>query len=127
MEDVNIVASTPAGSSYNVNILDGGIHYYTANSSASWTPNFRGSAAVSVDSMMDTGQSITVTMMVTQGATAYYSTDVKIDGTLRTVQWMGAIPGEGNPEGLDVYTYAIIKTDSDTFTVLAGQTNFASS
>ena len=126
MEDVNIVPNTPAGTSYNVNILDGGIHYYTANSSASWTPNFRGSAAVSLDSMMDIGQSITVTMMVTQGTTAYYSTDVKIDGTVRAVKWMGAIPGEGNPEGLDVYTYAIIKTDSDVFTVLAGQTNFAS-
>ena len=76
--------------------------------------------------MLETGQSITCTFLVTQGSTAYYNSAVTIDGTSVTPVWQGgSAPSSGNASGLDVYTYAIIKTASATFKVLASQTRFA--
>jgi hypothetical protein len=74
---------------------------------------------------MSTGQTLTVTFMVTQGATAYYNSAVTIDGSSVTPKWQGGTaPTIGNASGIDVYTYAIVKTGSAAFTVLASQTQF---
>jgi len=64
-------------------------------------------------------------MLSTQGATAYYNSAVTIDGTSVTPKWQGGTaPTTGNVSGIDIYTYAIIKTASATYTVLASQTQF---
>jgi hypothetical protein len=75
---------------------------------------------------MSIGQTITVTFMATQGATAYYNSAVTIDGTSVTPKWQSGItPNAGNANSVDTYTYAIIKTAAATFTVLASQTRYA--
>lgn len=75
---------------------------------------------------MSTGESMTATFLVTQGSTAYYNSAVTIDGSSVTPKWQGgSAPTAGNASGIDVYTYAIIKTGSATFTVLASITQFA--
>jgi hypothetical protein len=75
---------------------------------------------------MATGQSITAVFMVTQGATAYYSSAVQVDGSSVTPKWQGGTaPTSGNASSIDVYSYTIIKTGSAAFTVLASQTKFA--
>jgi hypothetical protein len=75
---------------------------------------------------MATGQTITVTFMATQGATAYYNSAVTIDGSAVTPKWQSGItPNAGNANSVDTYTYAIIKTGNAAFTVLASQTRYA--
>ena len=77
---------------------------------------------------MAIGQTITMTFLVTQGATAYYNTSVQVDGTTTgvTTKWQGgAAPTSGDVSAIDVYTYAIIKTAASTFTVLAVVSKFA--
>jgi hypothetical protein len=75
---------------------------------------------------MSVGQSFSATFLVTQGATAYYNTVVQVDGASVTPKWQGGTaPASGNANSIDAYTYAIIKTASATFTVLASQTRFA--
>jgi hypothetical protein len=87
--------------------------------------NFRGSATASLNTIMSVGQTVSVTFLSTQGATAYYNSAVTIDGAAVTPKWQGGItPTVGNVNGIDAYTYAIIKTASATFTVLASQTQF---
>ena len=99
--------------------------YYTSNASGNWTVNFRGSSGTSLNTIMATGESISVTFMVTQGATAYYNSAVQVDGNSVTPRWQGGTaPTAGNASGIDVYTYVIIKTGSATFTILASQTRF---
>jgi len=99
--------------------------YYTSNASANWTVNFRGSSGTSLNTLMSTGQTMTVAFLVTQGTTAYYNSAVQVDGTSVTPKWQGGTaPTAGNASGIDVYTYTIIKTGSAAFTVLAGQTQF---
>jgi hypothetical protein len=75
---------------------------------------------------MDTGESITIAHLVSQGGTAYYNSAVTIDGSSVTPEWQGgSAPTEGNVSSIDVYTYTVIKTGSAAFTVLAAQTQFA--
>jgi hypothetical protein len=75
---------------------------------------------------MSTGQSLSTTFLVTNGATAYYNSAVTIDGNSVTPKWQGgSAPTSGNASSVDSYTYVIIKTGSAAFTVLASQTKFA--
>jgi hypothetical protein len=77
---------------------------------------------------MAIGQSISVTTLITQGATPYYNVGgaVYVDGTVVTPKWQGGTaPTAGNANSVDVYTYAIIKTANATFSIFASQTKFA--
>lgn len=120
------VSATAATGTINFDTLTQAVLYYTSNASANWTLNFRGSSTQSLNSLMSTGQSFTATFMATQGATAYYNSAVQVDGASVTPKWQGGFaPSYGNSSSVDVYTYAIIKTGSAAFTVLASQTRFA--
>jgi hypothetical protein len=75
---------------------------------------------------MSTGQSLSATFLVTNGATAYYNSAVQVDGSSVTPKWQGgSAPTSGNASSIDSYTYVIIKVGSATFTVLASVTKFA--
>ena len=101
--------------------------YYTSNASANWTVNLTGaSTPTTLDTLLSTGQCITLVHMVTQGSTAYYNNVVQVDGTNSgvTTKWQTSAPTYGNPSGIDVYSYTVIKTGSATFTVLASLVPF---
>lgn len=105
----------------NKNVL-----YYTSNATANWTFNVRGNSTTALNTIMDNGQSLTVVFMNTNGTTAYYPTAFQIDGTSVTPKWAnGSAPSAGNASSIDVYTYNIIKTATNTYTVLASQSRFA--
>jgi hypothetical protein len=120
------ISATAATGTINFDALTQAVLYYTTNASANWTVNFRGSAGTSLNTMMATGESLTVAFMVTQGATAFFNNAVQVDGAAVTPRWQGgAAPTAGNASSIDAYTYTIIKTGAATFTVLAAQTRFA--
>ena len=124
--EVATVSATAATGTINYDVTTQAVLYYTSNASANWTVNFRGSSGTSLNTLMSTGQSMTVAFLVTQGATAYYNNAVQIDGTTSgvTTRWLGGAPTAGNASGIDSYRYLIIKTGSATFTVLASNTQF---
>ena len=124
--EVATVSATAATGTIAYDITTQSVLYYTSNASANWTVNFRGSSGTSLDSLMSTGQSMTVAFLVTQGSTAYYNSAVQVDGTTSgvTTRWFGGAPTAGNASGIDSYRYLIIKTGSATFTVLASNTQF---
>jgi hypothetical protein len=102
--------------------------YYTSNASANWTINLTGaSTPVTLDTLLSTGQCITLVHMVTQGSTAYYNSVVQVDGTTSgvTTKWLNGAPTSGSPSAVDSYTYTVIKTGSATFTVFAARAPFA--
>ena len=124
--EVATVSATAATGTINYDITTQSVLYYTSNASANWTVNFRGSSGTSLNTLMSTGQSMTVAFLVTQGSTAYYNSAVQVDGTTSgvTTRWLGGAPTAGNASGIDSYRYLIIKTGSATFTVLASNTQF---
>ena len=124
--EVITVSATAATGTINYDVTTQSVLYYTTNASANWTVNFRGSSGTSLNTLMSTGQSLTVVFLVTQGSTAYYNNAVTVDGTSVTPKWQGgSAPSSGDASSIDVYTYTIIKTGSAAFTILASQTRFA--
>ena len=120
------IAATAATGTVNFDVSTQSILYYTSNASANWTLNIRGSSSTTLNSIMATGQSVTVTHLVTQGGTAYYNSALTVDGTSVTPKWSGgSAPSAGNTNSVDVYTYTLIKTGSGSFTVFASQTRYA--
>ena len=120
------VSATAATGTINYDVTTQSVVYYTSNASANWTVNFRGSSGTSLNTLMSTGQSVTVAFLVTQGATAYYNSAVQVDGSSVTPKYQGGTAyTSGNASSIDAYVYTIIKTGSATFTVLASQTRFA--
>jgi hypothetical protein len=122
------VSATAATGTINYDITTQSALFYTTNASANWTVNLRGNGSNSLDSLMATGESITVAFLVTQGGTAYYNTTVQVDGTTSgvTTKWQGgSAPTSGNQNSVDAYAYTVVKTGSATFSVFASQTKFA--
>ena len=123
--ETTTVSATAATGTINFDVTTQSVLYYTSNASANWTVNFRGSSGTSLNTLMSTGQTMTVAFLVTQGTTAYYNSAVQVDGSSVTPKYQGGTAwSAGNASGIDVYTYTIIKTGSAAFTVLASQTQF---
>ena len=118
------VSATAATGGINYDVATQSIVYYTTNASGNWTLNFRGNSGQTLNSIMSVGQTVSVTFMATQGATAYYNSAITVDGNPPTTKWQGVSPAFGNANAVDVYTYAITKTANATFTVFASQTKF---
>ena len=124
--ETNSVSATAATGTVNVDLSTAAVHYYTANSSANWTFNFRGNGSTTLNSLLSVNQSATVAFLVTNGSTAYRPTAFQVDGVSVTPKWQGGTaPAAGNASSIDSYTFTIIKTASATYTVLASQVKFA--
>lgn len=126
--EITNVSATAATGTINVEVGSlGAVWYYTSNASANFTLNFRKSSSVSLSTLLAVGQSITVTFLNTNGATAYYPTAFQIDGSAVTPKWQGGTaPTAGSASAIDAYTFVIIKTASTpTYTVLASAVKFA--
>jgi hypothetical protein len=121
------VSATAATGTINFDITTQSILYYTTNASANFTINLRGNGSNTLNSLMATGDVVTVSFWNTNGSTAFFNNAVQVDGTATgvTTRWAGGTaPSAGNASSIDVYTYAITKTANATFTVLASQTRF---
>ena len=67
-EDVNVVASAATGT-INLDTLTASIWFYTSNASANHTLNIRGNSSNTLNSILDTGDSLTVVWANTNGTT----------------------------------------------------------
>jgi len=121
------VSATAANTTVNYDLItNGGILYYTSDATANWTLNVRGDNSTSLNSIMSTGQSVTIAFLVTNGATAYYQSAFQVDGSAVTPKWQGGTAASaGNTSSVDIYTITVIKTADATFTALAALTKFA--
>jgi hypothetical protein len=121
------ISNSQATGTVNVDLSTAAVHYYTGNSAANWTFNFRGNSGTTLNSLLSVGQSATVAFLATN-TTAYYPTAFQVDGTSSgvTIRWQGGLaPAAGNANSIDAYTFTIIKTASATYTVIASQVRFA--
>jgi len=126
IKEVATISATAATGTIAYDITTQSVLYYTSNASGNFTVNFRGSSGTSLNTIMATGESMSVTFLVTNGATAYYNSAVQVDGSSVTPKWQGGTaPTSGNASSIDSYTYVLLKTASATFTVFAAQTKFA--
>jgi len=126
-EERTTVSATAATGTINYDAVTQGVLYYTSNASANWTLNIRGASGTTLSSILAVGDAITVTHLVTNGATAYYNNALQIDGSAVTPKYQGGTAfAAGNASSIDAYVYTVVKTAATpTYTVFASQTKFA--
>jgi hypothetical protein len=123
-EVVDLISTAPAAVQ-TFYVASGSLQYYTPNAANNWTVNFGWSATTTMNSVLGTGNSITVAMLVTQGGTAFFANAFQVDGVAVTPQWQGNItPSAGNANGTDIYTFTIIKTAASTYKVFGALTQY---
>ena len=133
MKEINIVepanvTATALATTTNFYINSGAVQYYTTDAGLNFTLNFKFSSATPLDTAMAVNDSISCTLIIKNGSSAYYLSTITVDGTSSgvTVKWQGGTaPASGNINSTDSYTFAIIKTGSAAYTILASQTKFA--
>ena len=120
------VEATAATGTKNFDVLTQAVLYYTSNASGNYTLNIRGDGSTTLNTIMDAGECITISHLVTQGGTAYYNNAVQIDGSGVTPEWQnGSAPTSGNTNSVDIYTYTVVKTGDAAFTTFASLQQYA--
>ena len=125
-EERTSVSTSAPTSTTNIDAVTAGTHLFTANTTSNVTLNIRGDGSTTLNTLVATGDSISIAVLLTNGSTAYYPSTITIDGTTVTPKWQGGTaPTAGNASSIDAYVFNIIKRASATYTVLASQTKFA--
>ena len=127
LETANIY-TTGVGGNVNIDVSNNTVYYFTSNTTANVTFNFRanGVNVGNLDSLLSIGQSVSSAILLRQGATKYRA-NVYIDSALQVPYWLGnSAPGYAatQQESIDTYSFNIIKTAANTYTVLASNSNF---
>jgi len=124
-EKINISATAATGT-INLDVSTASVNIRTSPAAGNYVLNVRGSSSVTLNSLMEIGESITVTFESPNGSTAYYATGYTIDGNSVTPKWLGGTaPSVGNVSATDLYMLQIRKTADATFTCLASLSKFA--
>ena len=125
-EAATINASAPS-STTTFDINTQAVVYYTSNATTSFTLNIRGDGSTTLASILATGQSCSIALFVTNGATPYYPSTFQIDGSSATVKWLnGTSITSGNASSVDLYNYVIVKTAATpTYSVFGSQIRYA--
>jgi len=126
IETANVDA-TALNANTNFDVLEGAVKYYSANNAANWTLNVRGDSSTTLNSVMNTGDSLTIAYLASQlSANTFYQSEMQVDGNSVTPKWQGgSAPSAGNATSIDVYSFTILKTAANTYTVLGSQTQYA--
>ena len=120
------VSATASTGTINFDITTQSVLYYTTNATGNFTLNFRASSGTSLNTLLATGDSICVSFLCTNGATAYYNSAVQVDGSSVTPKYQGGTAWtSGNASSIDAYNFVIVKTGSAAFTILTSQTKFS--
>ena len=123
LENVTLISAQSG--TYNFDVLDGAIRYTTANATANITLNVRGNSSVTANAMIDSGQSTTVTYLLTNGSTAYGITALQVDSSAQTIDYAGGVTPAQISNTITSYTFTIIKTSTTpTYTVLGSATRY---
>ena len=125
LEGATVTASAPT-STINYDFKTQAVRFYTNSCTTNFTVNIRGNSTTTLDSVMAVGQTATMVLMVTNGATPYYPNVIQIDGTTITPLYQGGLTiTAGNANSVDVYTITVVKTAANTYISFVSQTKYA--
>ena len=123
-EKCNIVANK-LSAGVNIDLEDSMVHYYSTNETTTATPNIRWNSTYSLNSKMNTGDTVAVTIIYKPNGAGYYAA-LNVDGSGVTEEWQGgSAPDSAESGGYDVLTHTLIKTGNASFICLSNVANFA--
>ena len=99
---------------FDFELENGHVQTHTGSTGGTYFPDFRVSSSQSLDSVMDVGDVISCTLIVSaSNASHYCTTGIKIDNSTSniTLEWIGSsAPSAGKGAGFDIYSFTIQKT-----------------
>ena len=99
---------------FDFELENGHVQTHTGSTAGTYFPDFRVSSSQSLSSVMDVGDVISATLIVTASNASHYCTSgIKIDNSTSnvTVEWIGSsAPSAGKGAGYDIYSFTIQKT-----------------
>mgnify|MGYP003312627574 CR=1 FL=1 len=99
---------------FDFELENGHVQTHTGSTAGTYFPDFRVSSSQSLSSVMDVGDVISCTLIVTaSNASHYCTTGIKIDNSTSnvTIEWIGSsAPSAGKGAGYDIYSFTIQKT-----------------
>ena len=121
-----VANATAATGTVNFDVLTSAFILNTSNATANFTLNIRGNSSVTLDTVMNVNESLTCTFVNRNSTSPRYANVIQIDGNTITPVWAGGTaPSSGTSGGRDAYTFNILKTAGNTYTVLAIRTGYA--
>jgi hypothetical protein len=121
----NATISTTFVTSFSYDTLTQAVYFQNVALGSNFTVNLRGNSTNALNAVLNTGESVTVALLVKNNNTTFYNNVLQVDGTTVTAIWQGgSAPTTGNASSTDVYSYTAIKTAASTYTVLASLTQF---
>ena len=126
LERINIVAGTANGNT-TIDAMTNTTWMFTTNSTADWTLNIRGNISTPLNSIMEIGDTVNITIISKQNNTSFNVAGLQIDGAPQTVGtnlfWEGGTaPTTGlSTVGYDAYTFTIVKRGVSSYTTFASQ------
>lgn len=115
------IYATPPVASTQFYVTSGDIDYYTADSTVDFSINIKASPSDPLNIILPIGGTVVAQVKVTNGATPHIPVLITVDSAPPAkLLWQGgSAPVSGTPNGVDTYTFTIIKTANTTFTVFA--------
>ena len=96
---------------------DNGHIFYHTTPAADWTANFTNLG-------LTAEHATTLSIVISQGATAYIPTAVQIGGVAQTLLWQGGSQPSGTADGTDVVAFSILN-DGGTYVVMGQLVGFS--
>ena len=120
------IYSTAVGGNVNIDLQNNTLYFFSSNTTANVTFNFRANTQNTLDSQLGVGQRVTSAILLKQGATRYRA-NVYVDGVLQSPWWLGnSAPSYATTqqESIDIYSFSVLKTAANVYTVIASNANF---
>jgi hypothetical protein len=119
--------ATAATGTLNFDMLTQSIEYRTSNIIGDITLNLRGNSTVTMNNSLAISESVTIAFINTVGTTPYVVSQLQIDGSNVTPKYVnGYNPTTGTKlaNAVQSYTYTLLKTAANTYTVLGSLTEY---
>jgi len=88
-------------------------------------PSPAGNITVNITNLPTTNDRImVVSVMLSQGATAYIINGLQIQGVNQTIRWLNNVIPVGSPNSLDVYGFTIVRTNAGVWIVTGSQASY---
>ena len=116
-ETTEILSSISGATGIVIHNLNNSAIFYHTSASADFTANF-------TNVPITNDRTISVSLIISQGATARLPTAVQIDGVSQTLNWQGGVAPEGTANKIDIVSFTFIRV-SNTWTVIGLVTGYA--
>jgi hypothetical protein len=125
VKEVGTLSVSAPTATLSLNATTQAVYWANASTTANFIVELTTTAGMNT-TLSANGESLTIQLITNNGATAYYCTAVQIPAGTVTTNWLGgSAPTAGDPNSKNIYTFQIIKTAANVYTVFASQTRFA--